>query len=145
MIFEMKKLYYFQPEKVILVGDSSGGNLAAVLASILVEKNIFKPSGIVIIYPALNLNYKSYTPSLLSSLNNLILPHTFLKICLECYIQGEELKPESDPLLSPLFIKEEVLKKFPPTHIYIGDVDAFHDDAIRLTEKMKYRFSYKAT
>ena len=88
MIYEMKKIYYFEPEKVVLVGDSSGGNLAAVLASILVEKKIFKPSGVVMIYPALNLNYKSYTPSLLSSLNDLILPHTFLKICLECYIQN---------------------------------------------------------
>ena len=44
--------------------------------------NLKPPDGIVLVYPALNLNYNNYTPSLLTSLNDMILPHTFLKICL---------------------------------------------------------------
>lgn len=55
-------------------------------------------------YPALNLNYKNYTPSLLTSLNDTILPHTFLKICLKAY-----LKQDTDPLnqyVSPIYSKD---------------------------------------
>ena len=124
------------------MGDSSGGTLSGVLTSILIEKKIFKPAGVVMVYPALNLNYKSYTPSLLSSLNDLILPHTYLKICLSCYLQDENLKPESDPLISPLFIKDSTLQRFPKTKIFVGDIDAFHDDALRFTERLKYHLSY---
>ena len=64
--------------------------------------NLRKPDGIVMVYPALNLNYNNYTPSLLTSLNDMILPHTFLKICLESYLKDQELKPESDYLISPI-------------------------------------------
>jgi hormone-sensitive lipase len=91
--------YYFKlyidlkPKKIILVGDSAGGNLVAALTNLLIKLNARIPDGIVLVYPALNLNYNFYTPSLLSSLECLILPHTFLKICLESYIQDAELKP----------------------------------------------------
>jgi hormone-sensitive lipase len=40
------------------------------------------PDGIVACYPALNLNVKFFTPSLLLALEDNILPHTFLKLCL---------------------------------------------------------------
>ena len=106
--------------------------MVAVLNNILLEWGLFRPAGAVLVYPALNLNFKSFTPSLLSSLNDMILPHTFLKICLKCYLQDPELKPESDPLISPLLVASETIKQYPPFEIFIGDVDAFHDDALRL-------------
>ena len=34
--------------------------------------NLKPPDGIVLVYPALNLNYNNYTPSLLTSLNDMI-------------------------------------------------------------------------
>jgi hormone-sensitive lipase len=82
-----KQIYNVEPKKIIFVGDSAGGNLVAALTSMLLAKKLRSPDGIVLVYPALNLNYNNYTPSLLTSLNDMILPHTFLKICLKSYLR----------------------------------------------------------
>lgn len=58
------------------------------------------PDGLVLVYPALNLNYHNYTPSLLTSLNDMILPHTFLKICVKSYLPSGT--NSLDPLVSPI-------------------------------------------
>jgi hormone-sensitive lipase len=73
--------------KIIFVGDSAGGNLVAALTNLLIKFNLRVPDGIVLVYPALNLCDYFYTPSLLTSLNDLILPHSFLKICLKAYLK----------------------------------------------------------
>ena len=83
------------------MGDSAGGNLIAALTNMLIEKKLKIPDGIVLVYPALNLNYFNYSPSLLSTLDDMVLPHTFLKICLEAYLK-EDAKPDSDHLISPI-------------------------------------------
>jgi hormone-sensitive lipase len=82
-----KQVYDIDPPRIIIVGDSAGGNLVAALTTLLIKLNLRKPDGICLVYPALNLNYHSYTPSLLTSLNDLILPHTFLKVCLKAYLK----------------------------------------------------------
>lgn len=66
---------------MILAGDSAGGNLALGLTYLCIKYNVKKPTGLLLIYPALNLNMQRFTPSLLVSLNDTMLPHTFLKIC----------------------------------------------------------------
>ena len=81
-----RQVFEVEPTKVIIVGDSAGGNLVAALTNMLIKMKIQQPDGIVLVYPALNLNFYNYTPSLLTSLNDMILPHTFLKICLEAYL-----------------------------------------------------------
>ena len=70
----------------MLVGDSAGGNLVAALTNMLIDWGLRVPDGIVLVYPALNLDLKNYTPSLLTAINDMILPHTMLKICVKAYI-----------------------------------------------------------
>jgi hormone-sensitive lipase len=126
-----KQTYNIEPEKVILVGDSAGGNLVASLTNLLITFKQRIPDGIVLVYPALNLNYNNYTPSLLTSLNDMILPHTFLKICLKAYlIEGTDAK---NMYVSPINTPDDHLKLYPPTRIFVGNRDPFHDDCCRLT------------
>lgn len=130
-----QQIFNATASKIILVGDSAGGNLVSALTNLLIQLNLRVPDGIVLVYPALNLNYKNYTPSLLTSLNDTILPHTFLKICLKAY-----LKLDTDPFsqfVSPIYSTDEVLKRYPKTRIFVGNKDPFHDDCCRLTEKLK--------
>lgn len=101
MLYCFRQIFEFEPTQVILVGDSAGGNLVAALANLLIKLNIQPPNGLVLVYPALNLNYENYTPSLLTSLNDMILPHTFLKICLQSYLPSD-CDPLNDPLVSPI-------------------------------------------
>jgi len=56
------------------------------------------------LYPALNLNFYEYTPSSLISLNDIVLPHSSLRVCLDSYLGGIDITvfdPINDPLLSP--------------------------------------------
>jgi hormone-sensitive lipase len=110
-----KQIYEVQPEKIIMVGDSAGGNLCAALINLLLLWNFPVPSGLVLIYPALNLNFQDYTPSLLTALNDMILPHTLLKLCLKAYLKDSKLQPEKDPLISPILVSPEALASYPRT------------------------------
>lgn len=73
-------------DRIILVGDSAGGNLVAAVTAMAIERNFRKPDGLILCYPALNLNKKTFTPSLLLSLDDPILPYPFLKMCINSYL-----------------------------------------------------------
>ena len=55
MLNVMEQLYECSPEKIIIVGDSAGGNLVSALLNLLIEWDLRQPDGIVMVYPALNL------------------------------------------------------------------------------------------
>jgi hormone-sensitive lipase len=131
LIFVFKQLFFGEPKKIILVGDSAGGNLVAALTCLIIKLGIRKPDGIFMIYPAMNLDEKAFTPSLLYTLDDFILPHTYLKICAKAYVQ--KYKGKLDYLLSPIVTPLSVLKEFPLTHIYVGSRDPFSDDCYRFT------------
>lgn len=95
--------------------------LIIALTVLCIKEKVRVPDGILMCYPALNLNYNSFTPSLFVSLDdpsniiikfyfNKVLPHTFLKICLSSYLQKKELQPAIDPLISPSLISDEIAK-----------------------------------
>jgi hormone-sensitive lipase len=44
------------PKKVVLTGDSAGGNLAAALVMKCIVSGVRPPDGIMLAYPALNLD-----------------------------------------------------------------------------------------
>lgn len=122
-------------QSVVLVGDSAGGNIIAALTGLLVKLSHPVPKGIVMVYPALSLTFSSYSPSLLNSLDDMLLPHTFLKMCLSCYVP-EEIRAELDPFVSPIRFSDEILSKFPPCRMFVGNRDPFHDDCCRLAERL---------
>lgn len=44
------------PKKIILVGDSAGGNLVASLTLLCIKYRVKVPDGVLMVYPALNLS-----------------------------------------------------------------------------------------
>ena len=60
---------------------------------------------------ALNTSNKGFTPSYMKAFVDVVLQHTFLKICLNSYVKDERLKPEIDPYLSPRMASDEVKTK----------------------------------
>jgi len=67
------------------VGDSAGGNFVAAITIMCIQRNYRKPDGIILCYPALNLSFKEFVPSVLLALDDPILPFPFLKMCIESY------------------------------------------------------------
>lgn len=124
------------PEKIIITGDSAGGNLAAALSyKILIEK-IQKPYGIMLAYPAVRLDINHYSRSVHLALEDKLLPHTFLKICLNSYIQDPSLDPTKDIFISPYQADDEILKALPPVRMVFGEDDPLHDDCLNYLEKL---------
>lgn len=56
--------------RVVLVGDSAGGNLVAALTVLAIKEKVRIPDGILMGYPALYLTQKSYTPSMLHAIDD---------------------------------------------------------------------------
>ncbi len=99
------------PKKIIVAGDSAGGNLALSLSLLCIKHGVRIPDGLYLAYPALNLNTKVFSPSLLLALDDQIVPYTFLKMCLESYLLDSNSKPDMDPFISPAVASDEVIHK----------------------------------
>ncbi|EAR88616.3 hypothetical protein TTHERM_00185900 (macronuclear) [Tetrahymena thermophila SB210] len=134
----VSRFFNIKPKKVVLVGDSAGGNLVTALTLRCIKSGVRVPDGIVIAYPALNLNLRYFTPSFLLALDDQILPHTFLKMCLDSYVPEQiGLRPESDPFISPIYASDELLRELPPTRILVGTNDPLHDECWRFLQKLE--------
>jgi len=196
------------PKHIILAGDSAGGNLVvAVTIYAIVTGYHHIPDGLLLAYPALRLE-ASFSPSLLLSMDDRMVPYTFLLSCLDAYIgldpdaglddvvverdpsgratavipdphppqvrdtlQAQRLleqqaassapsgpgpaRPSSptasaadparisfdnrsckNPIVSPIYTPDSVLRKFPPCRLLVGDKDPLHDDCIRFTQRL---------
>jgi hormone-sensitive lipase len=86
-----------KPEKIILVGDSAGGNLVAATCLMAINRGYRIPDGLIMCYPALSLSKEIFTPSMLLAVDDPILPYPFLKMCIDSYIGEISEKPECDP------------------------------------------------
>jgi hormone-sensitive lipase len=118
----------------VIVGDSAGGNLALALTYKILKNNFEPPTGLLLAYPALNLDQNNFSPSLMFALEDLLVPHTFLKLCLESYMQSNE--DPKQPTISPLYIEEEILRSFPKVRTMVGGDDPLHDDCFRFTNRL---------
>ncbi|KAL4480515.1 hypothetical protein ABPG72_022270 [Tetrahymena utriculariae] len=132
-----------QIHTITLAGDSAGGNLCMSLMNLIIQEELYrKPTGILLSYPALNLNGNVYTPSSLHSMLDAVLPSSFLKICLESYLPNTpeyltETFVKYDSLLSPILIQDSILQQFPPINIFCGEEDPLFDDSLRLFHRTR--------
>ena len=122
-----------------MVGDSAGGNLIGALTLLCIKTKVKVPDGVLFIYPALILDFNFFTPSRLIALNDILLPHSILKICLDSYISKNNDPNTSDPFLSPLLASDELLKHFPRSIIMAGEKDPLNDDSWRMLHKLMYK------
>jgi hormone-sensitive lipase len=104
LLNESHKFFKIKKDKrIIVAGDSAGGNLIFSLTNLCIENGVRPPNTIVAFYPAVNLSLKCFTPSLLYSFSDPLLSFEFLLICVQSYITKTGFSPESDYFISPLF------------------------------------------
>jgi len=126
-----------QPSRIVLVGDSTGGNLAVAtcLRAIMDEPHGQRiPDAVVLAYPILNLRLAP-TPSRSLFMMDSILPMNLLLQCRSVYVPSE-CDVERDACLSPVVASDALLKKFPPTSIMVGGLDPFLDDAVDFAHRL---------
>lgn len=119
------------PARLMVGGDSAGGNLAAVLVHDLAAAGVGGPAGQVLIYPALDAGFA--TPSMQSLRGALVLPRDRM----EWYI-AQYLPPgtdDTDPRIAPA--RSPHIAAAPPTIIVTAGHDPLRDDGAQHAERLR--------
>lgn len=123
-----------EPKKIIICGDSAGGNLVLSLTYLAIVHNIKVPDLVLAEFSCCDTSLNKMTPSLLLSLNEKYLSFESLKWINEAY--RDNYLEEDDPFLNPFKANDFILKKMPKTLFFFGSSDPIRDENIRLISKM---------
>lgn len=129
-----------EPEKITIVGDSAGGNLAAAVSLMARDKGEFMPDRQILIYPALNNCYTEESPYFSVKENGEDYLLTAVKM--ENYISLYQRSPEDreNPYFSPL--QEKNLKNLPDTLILTAEFDPLRDEGEEYARRLKEAGNY---
>ena len=81
LINHISDYFNITPKKIILAGDSAGGNLALSLCALIMKNNLPIPHGIYAAYPACDVRM-SFSPSKIHALTDPLLYPSMLLLCL---------------------------------------------------------------
>lgn len=126
LLYMVPDLLPQKPEEIILIGDSAGANLAAVVSLMARDKGDFIPSKQILLYPATN-NYhdfRSQFPSVLENGTDYILTSKRIQDYMDLYISKEE--DRFSPYVAPLLAKD--LSNQPKTLIITAEFDPLRDE-----------------
>ena len=118
-------------EKIIVAGDSAGGNIAAAVILMLQDRNQPFPKGAMLIYPVLD--KRMITDSMKRFTDTPIWDSNCDKLFWDMYLKGQDKKQTKYASISEI----EDLGFFPPTYIETAEYDCLHDEGIEFAEKLK--------
>ncbi|KAJ6252437.1 triacylglycerol lipase [Anaeramoeba flamelloides] len=123
--------------KVVVAGDSAGGNLlVSMIVKLIAEGNDkLLPDAAILAYPVINLS-DDYSLSRMLFCEGPFMSESVLKICLNSYHKPDSNIKQSQ-LISPILTNDEILKKFPKCLIQVGLVDSLLDDASYFADKLQ--------
>lgn len=135
LLYMVPNLLPQKPQEIILIGDSAGANLAAVVSLMARDKGEFLPSKQILLYPATN-NYhdsRSQFPSILENGTGYILSSKRIQDYMDLYIGKEE--DRCNPYVAPLLAKD--LSDQPKTLIITAEYDPLRDEGEAYGIKLK--------
>ncbi len=110
------------PKRIAVGGDSAGGNLAAAVAQMLRDQNLFKPLLQVLIYPVID--YSFDRPSYIENSEGYHLIRESMQWFWDCYLARPE--DGSQPYASP--IRAGSLADLPPALVQTAEFDPLRDE-----------------
>lgn len=121
--------------KIIVAGDSCGGNLALALAyrCILEKKAI--PDKVIVWYPWLDLNVKPLSRDGIDYYY--FLTREGLNKYGMIYLQNQYEDKVNDPLVSPIFADASLLAKLPPVLMISAQYDPLYHEGKLFSQKLK--------
>lgn len=123
------------PEKVTLIGDSAGGNLAAALSLMARDRGEFMPKRQILIYPAVNNDYSKNSPypSVVENGTDFLLTNVKMSQYLDLY--ESDPSDRENPYFAPIIAKD--LSNQPRTLIITAQYDPLRDEGEDYGKKLK--------
>lgn len=119
-------------EKIVLAGDSAGGNLALVLCHRLRAAGRRLPGELVLMSPWTDMTMSGASYRDRAEIDPMLTPE-YIEAVRTAYAPGRDL---SSPFLSPLFGD---FSGFPPTLIQVGDHEILYSDSEALCARLRAR------
>lgn len=134
-IFKHPQLLNCKKEDITLIGDSAGGNLAAVVSLMGRDRKEFYPRKQILIYPATNYDHSDESPyaSVHDNKSDYIMTSRRLQDYLDLYVENEEDK--LSPYVAPILSND--LKNQPDTLIITAEYDPLRDEGEAYGHKLK--------
>ncbi len=121
--------------KVLVSGDSAGGNLSTALAIKRIEAQQKAPDGLLLLYPALDLQIPEKTED--RNADGYFLTRSSVNNYIKGYL-GKDFKEQAkNQKVSPILASSETLKALPPTLIIAAEFDPLTAYSKEFTEKAK--------
>ncbi|HEY5559930.1 MAG TPA: alpha/beta hydrolase [Steroidobacteraceae bacterium] len=117
------------PGRVVIAGDSAGGNLAVVTAMRARDEGMPQPAALVLLSPILDLTFSGASVERNDGLDPLFRAAT-ARALQSYYGVGMDLR---DPRLSPLFGR---LTGLPPSMLLVGSSELLLDDTLRFAARV---------
>ena len=130
-IFENNKQIKFDKKKVVVCGDSAGGNLSLIVAILSKEKKLPKIIGQILFYPWID--FTMSRPSMSINLDGLIVKKSTLDYFSDHYLnKNDEI---TNWKISPLLYSD--FYGMPITYIYGAGLDPLVDEGYALMKRLK--------
>jgi len=127
----------FRVRKVVITGESVGGNLgASLIVKLLLDakgqtNSLRLPDAMMLCCPVLSLA-TSFTQSRPINIkdDDPVLPNRLISTISEAYLPTSLGVSKQDPVASPYFANDEILRCFPPNLIFASSTDPLLDDSV---------------
>ena len=128
------------PDKITIIGDSAGGNLAAAVCLLARERGEFTPRKQILIYPALNNCYTEKSPY--RSVQENGEGYLLTAVKMEDYLNLYESTPEDrqNPYFAPILAKD--LSHMPDTLILTAEFDPLRDEGEAYGKRLEEAGNY---
>lgn len=125
-VYTGKLLLELNADRITLIGDSAGGNLAAALSLMAKDRGEFMPGQQILIYPAVNGDYSENSPfpSVMENGTDFLLTRVKLQQYLELYQSSED--DRQNPYFAPILAPD--LSGQPRTLIITAQYDPLRDE-----------------
>lgn len=125
-LFMNSFLLHTDPNRITLVGDSAGGNLAAAVSMMARDLGEFMPRRQILIYPATNSDYSEQTPfrSVIENGQDYLLTRVKMESYIKLYERTE--KDRENPYFAPIRAKD--FRNLPDTLILTAEFDPLRDE-----------------
>lgn len=134
-VFLNHEIFGVPQDKIVVVGDSAGGNLAAAICLMAKDRGEFMPKNQILIYPATYNDHTESSPFLSIQENGYDYLLTSKRICDYLELYESDPSDRENPYFAPLLAED--LSGQPDTLIITAEFDPLRDEGEAYAKKLK--------